>query len=579
MQFKRYLTAVSFIFLSLISYSFKFDTDSLEQSLHLTELPSEKVKLLNLLAAAYAEKDLVKSTSFADQAIFIANSINDARGKAEAQYYKSKSFIAECQYDKGFELLTESHRVFSQSGEKLWQAKVSVRLSFEHKRRFEYEKALNLLFKASNIFNELKKENNLAYTVNEIGGIYYDQENFNKAFEYFQNALTLYLKTGNKRGISSAYNNIGEIYRIKNKFDKALEHYKKALEISNNLNRQELFAVIYNNMGNIFLTLEQFDSAYHYMSLSEKISNNLNNPLRIGTAYISLGNFYLKTGDTTNSLIFFQKGYAIAKQHSYLSDMQEATFGISKVYEITENFKKAYFFYYKYKILSDSVVNISNYEKITQIEMNRLFESEQKMNKIARQKTNMSYFTLAITLIFVFVLLVLLYGRQKIKIKHSHSEAENLQLEYSQLKDELEFKNRELTTKVMYLLRKNELLSFLSEKLLKAKTLFSKENEKKVEEIIFSLQENVDKNIWDVFEQRFQDVHIDFYRKLMSEFPNLSKNDKKLCALIRLNLSTKEISSLTHQNLNSIEVARTRLRKKLNISNTDISLNRFLSNL
>ncbi|MCF8367784.1 MAG: tetratricopeptide repeat protein [Bacteroidales bacterium] len=487
--------------------------------------------------------------------------------------------ISENKYQEAFELLNESLTIFLLLDEEMWIARVSMKLSEEYKRKFEFDKALNLLFNASNVFLKQEKEAELSNSYNQIGGIFFDQDNIDKAFEYFQKALALYFKTGDNRGIGAAYNNIGEIYRTKHKFPEALDHYRKALAIVDEPGGEEFYSVVYNNIGSIFLSLERFDSALHYISLSKNLSLALKNPIRIASANISLGNYYLLTGDTTKSVEYFKSGYALSKQNSILKKIQEAALGLSKVFETTKNYEQAYHYHFEYKKASDSIVNINNYENITQMEMNRLYESEKKLNEIKRQKTNMNYFTLAILLIFIFVLLILLYGRQKIKIKHSKTEAENLQLENERLKDELEFKNRELTTKVMYMLRKNELINFIIEKLLNAKSLFSIENSKEVQNIIISLQKNVDQNIWEVFEKRFQDVHNNFYSKLIKAYPGLTKNDKKLCALIRLNLSTKEISALTHQNLNSIEVARTRLRKKLNISNREISLHRFLSNI
>ena len=86
-------------------------------------------------------------------------------------------------------------------------------------------------------------------------------------------------------------------------------------------------------------------------------------------------------------------------------------------------------------------------------------------------------------------------------------------------------------------------------------------------------------DIWKDFEERFREVHKEFYNKVNIQFPNLTENEKKLCALLRLNMTTKEVATITHQNPNTIEVARTRLRKKLGLSNKDISLVSFLSNL
>ncbi len=131
----------------------------------------------------------------------------------------------------------------------------------------------------------------------------------------------------------------------------------------------------------------------------------------------------------------------------------------------------------------------------------------------------------------------------------------------------------------MYLVKKNELINFISGKLIKAQGKFKKENQKQIQQIILNLQSNIRFQYLGIFEERFRDVHQDFYRNIDEKFPQLSENDRKLCAFLRLNMSTKDIAAITHQNPNSIEVARTRLRKKLNISNTDISLVSFISNV
>ena len=81
------------------------------------------------------------------------------------------------------------------------------------------------------------------------------------------------------------------------------------------------------------------------------------------------------------------------------------------------------------------------------------------------------------------------------------------------------------------------------------------------------------------FEIRFQQVHNSFYDKLNALSPDLSTNERRLCAFLKLSMSTKEISSITGQSPRSIDVARTRLRKKLNLTNNDSSLSDFLSSL
>jgi hypothetical protein len=85
--------------------------------------------------------------------------------------------------------------------------------------------------------------------------------------------------------------------------------------------------------------------------------------------------------------------------------------------------------------------------------------------------------------------------------------------------------------------------------------------------------------LWKEFECRFQQVHEQFYKTLTERFPDLTPSERRLCAFLKLNMTTKEISAMTRQNAKSIDVARTRLRKKLNLTGTDQNLITFLVTL
>ena len=83
--------------------------------------------------------------------------------------------------------------------------------------------------------------------------------------------------------------------------------------------------------------------------------------------------------------------------------------------------------------------------------------------------------------------------------------------------------------------------------------------------LFFNVQTSLSKDSWKEFEVRFQQVHTDFYKKLTNKYPYLTSNDLKLCAFLRLNMSTKEISAITFQSYNTLSTARYRLRKKLGL--------------
>ena len=85
-------------------------------------------------------------------------------------------------------------------------------------------------------------------------------------------------------------------------------------------------------------------------------------------------------------------------------------------------------------------------------------------------------------------------------------------------------------------------------------------------QMIFDLEKNSFREGWKEFESSFQEVRPGFYIRLNKQYPNLTPNEQKLCAFLSLNMSTKEISSLTFQSVESIRKARYRLRKKLQIA-------------
>jgi FixJ family two-component response regulator len=80
---------------------------------------------------------------------------------------------------------------------------------------------------------------------------------------------------------------------------------------------------------------------------------------------------------------------------------------------------------------------------------------------------------------------------------------------------------------------------------------------------------------WKTFETHFDQAHQDFINRLKSTYPHLTQSDLKLCAYLRLNISSKEIAHLLNISLRGVEVRRYRLRKRINIS-TEENLYEFL---
>jgi hypothetical protein len=132
----------------------------------------------------------------------------------------------------------------------------------------------------------------------------------------------------------------------------------------------------------------------------------------------------------------------------------------------------------------------------------------------------------------------------------------------------------------MALMKKNEMLSDITSQLIKIEEQAAKEETKSsIRRVALEIENSTQGKIWEEFEMRFKQVHSEFYDKLNQRFPDLSPNEQRLCAFLKLNLSTKEISSITGQNARAIEMARFRLRKKLGISTQEVNLVTFISQI
>lgn len=164
--------------------------------------------------------------------------------------------------------------------------------------------------------------------------------------------------------------------------------------------------------------------------------------------------------------------------------------------------------------------------------------------------------------------------RQKEKLANEQRIA---LLKTQQLEADLASKRKELANSAMNIVYKNELLQKINEELLRLKDrdgkTLSGNQLRKIQEVIEDGMS--DERDWQLFENSFDEVHEDFFRKLKTTYPDLSLNDLKLCAYLRMNMSSKELVSILNITLRGVEIRRYRLRKKLNLEH-DQNLVEFL---
>ena len=197
---------------------------------------------------------------------------------------------------------------------------------------------------------------------------------------------------------------------------------------------------------------------------------------------------------------------------------------------------------------------------VERIKAQHEYELKQKLTSLKQEKKNLIY----IIILIVFLLIVVICILYTINYRNK-TEALNLEKKLIEAREkELEFDNHMKEKLLVHQsMEQQKIDSIIKATLEKVNTLKTKyEDTGDITEIVNELKVNSKPNTWDDFEYHFLQIHESFYKNLEQKHPGLTNYDKRLAAMLKLRLSTKEISNLMNVTPKTIENSRTRLRKK-----------------
>lgn len=168
----------------------------------------------------------------------------------------------------------------------------------------------------------------------------------------------------------------------------------------------------------------------------------------------------------------------------------------------------------------------------------------------------------------------LLAEQKIIKLKN-----EKLRAEVEKKRADMELKSKEVVSIAMQMTHKNEILSQIKQNLTTVSQKVNDHASGEIRKLIQTINSDVRMDgDWERFQKHFEDVHSDFFKKLRSQYPELTPKDLRMCAYLRMNLSTKEIALISNISVRGVEISRYRLRKKLGLEK-DVNLVDFMMNL
>lgn len=406
-----------------------------------------------------------------------------------------------------------------------------------------------------------------------IGYTYFLQHNYDKAMEYYLKSLSKAREAKYASGISISLNNIAAVYGRLDKPEKLLPYLKKSIDINKSEGNQQHLATNYSNLAAYYFGKGKNDSSFYYLGKALHIAESIQNPEMISHVNYSIAYQLFLKGNYQESLKKVLLALDFSQQYELKNRIYSSAVLLDSIYKKTGDYKQAYHYKTIASKIKDRLDLDDNITELSKLEL--IYELDKKeREQAARQNLiELAYLLGSIILMLALGFVLLLLKRNQLKAKAASLQKQNLE-------NELEFKNKELTSNVISLMKKNEMLNKFSTQLLEIRNNVLKDETKaSIYKISKELKQSIESEIWVEFEARFKEVHSEFYRKLMMTYPNLSPNEQRLSAFLRLNMSTKEISGLTGQSISAIEMGRFRLRKKLNISGSDENLITFLSHI
>lgn len=467
---------------------------------------------------------------------------------------------------------------------------IGIALSYDLKGTINQNKgyysiALTYVLKGLNLFQQIGDSIRIADCFNHLATLEKNSENYETAIEYNQQALEIYESYGDVYYQAQALNDLGVMYQNLKQEDMALEYFGRSIEKSKEAKVPAIEAAAMTNIGAIYIQLGQPNRALNWLNQSIELSQSLKAYRRLAIAKNSLAKAYLLLDAPLQTIRYANDAATYAVQKENLSIHSVSIKHLAAAYEKMGDSKSAINYQKQLQILSDSLLNK---EKIRTIEELRTkFDLETKEAEIALQDEEIKRLNiqsendrLTKSLygfgMFSFIIIAgLVYFGLSQRIKKNKILHEK---EAEILKQEIEFKKKELASQTLHLVQKSTFITELKENLEKIKQspeLFKIEFKRL---IMLLKKEHAEDQDWEVFKSYFTEVHNDFDVKLKEINSEITENEIRLASFLRMNLTTKEIASMQNVLPDSILKSKYRLKQKLNLSKEE-DLTDFLNTL
>ena len=568
----------------------------------------EKVVALHKLTISEQFRELDQAAAYANEALLLARKSGSDSLTFESFFHLGGIRLLQGDYPSALELLENAYSGFHEIGYINREASAGNRLASVYSETGQFNKALDVYSKVLEYGIESNNLPTQIHVLTRIGVLYQELRDFNAARRYLKEAVQIAQRNDSWRNGSLSLTELANFENAFGNRDSAAVYYQQAIDWLRSKNSYHSIPTLLSNIGDIYKDQERLDEALKAKEEAIILADSLNNTLFGITGLIELSVIQRMKGDIDRSVKSLEE---VEKRIGQTSIINSSRFNgfilIAENYFLLNNYEKAIEFATKSYELStennawpraeqalkilieansrlnrleevidnqslliavrDSIVNEDRIKFVQ--EYDSKYELSKKEQEIAileleNQKKSFTQKALIVGVFLVLIITALIVRGQFLRIQRRDIKLENEELKRKKLEQDLEFKSKQLVTKSLNIIQKKELIMEMKEKVESFEEEGNMRELSRISNLIdysFTLDSD-----WDEFRMRFEEVNSDFYKALKMNFVDLTPNEMKLSALIKLNLNTKEIAAILGITSEGVKKARYRLRKKLNLS-------------
>jgi tetratricopeptide (TPR) repeat protein len=402
-----------------------------------------------------------------------------------------------------------------------------------------------------------------------IGIVQLMTSRYPEAKSQFRSSLRYYTSRNDSVGIGLAETALSLAYFKQDSLDQALEHAWNSFKIREALNDQRGLGESLNNLALVYMKRGMWGFARDYLEASLENREQSRDYRQIPVMLANLALCYRKLGNVELAESLYKDALARATASGADHAKAQAYEGFQLLEEERGNFEAAYRYALLHDELEDSLLGIEKERQLRHIsdsyeKEKAALENEQlrmALDNSARERIGIVAIALLVGLIALLV-----WSRQRLRIKQS---ALAFELEKTKLEERMQ-------NYMQRVLEKNTLVEKLEQQLATMNLQDSDAEARRSAQLNELRQMKIlTEEDWRTFRQHFEQVYRGFMDRLAQQHPDLTKGEKRMFVLVKLNLSTSEIADILGISADSVKKARYRLRKKLQLSD-DQPLNDFI---